>query len=122
MEKTECDSAYLEEVARAIDDTTLSCIDFDKLKQHLVVAADRLRSTTALAESQARLRDDYEKRIAGMIKAVAAVGRKRDGWEEAAALVDQLPTVTVDRLLEIYRRVSARFRDSFPGSFGLIRK
>ena len=83
--------------------------------------SDRLSVEAELVEQHARLRDDYEKRIGGMIKAVAAVDRKRDGWEEALALAEELPALSVEKLLKTYQRVAARIRDSFPGSFGINR-
>lgn len=122
MERTESDLAYLERIVAAIDDTELSCIDFDELKEQLQETANRLRVAVTLAGEHAKLREDYEKRIGGMIKAIAAVDRKRDAWEDAATLAGQLSEVDIDRLLELHRQIAARFRSHFPGSFGLLRK
>lgn len=118
MEKTNNDQAYLEDVARLIDDTTMAQLDFDELKMRLPDIGRKLSAVDELADEYALLRGDYEQRIAGMVKAIAAVDRKRDGWEEALGLVEQLPVLRSADLLATYRRIAARFRDCFPGSFG----
>ena len=95
-------------------------IDFDELRERLKLIGAQLAARDELAEGHALLRQDCEQRIAGMIKAIAAVDRKRDGWSEAIAQAEELPTLAPARLLETYRRVAARFRDCFPGSFGAL--
>lgn len=118
MENVKSEIAYLEGVVRLLDETSLARLDFDELRARLTGVCASLESHGQSAGNHALLRQDYEQRIAGMIKAVAAVDRKRDRWEEAAASVDELPTLTAGELIERYRRVAARFRDCFPGSFG----
>ena len=118
MEKNENDIDYLTEVVVLIDEATMARIDFDELKSRLASLHDRLEAQETLAPEYALLRDDCERRIAGMAKAIAAVDRKRDRMEEALALVEELPGLTSADLLQTYRRTAARFRDSFPGSFG----
>ena len=118
MEKNNDDIDYLKEAVRFFDEATLPQIDFDELKVRLSTACDRLTAQEELAAEHALLRDDCERRIAGMTKAIAAVDRKRDRMEEALALVDELPAFDSAQLLQTYRRVAARFRDCFPGSFG----
>lgn len=119
MEKSKNDIDYLEEVAGLIDDTTMSRLDFDEIKARLLSLRDGLAAQAELAGEHALLREEYEQRIAGMAKAIAAVDRKRNRMEEALALVEGLPVLTSAKLLETYRRVAARFRDCFPGSFGI---
>ncbi len=118
MEKNKNDINYLTEVAALIDEATVARIDFDELKSRLINLHGRLEAQETLAAEYALLRDDCERRIAGMAKAIAAVDRKRDRLEEALALVEELPGLTSVHLLQTYRRIAARFRDSFPGSFG----
>ena len=118
MEKNKSDTDYLAEMVTLIDEATLPQIDFDELKARLSAVGDRLTAQDELAAEYALLRDDCERRIAGMTKAIAAVDRKRERMEEALALIDELPALGSARLLQTYRRVTARFRDSFPGSFG----
>ena len=113
MERNDSDATYLNDVAGLIDEPTLTKIDFDDLTQRLTAIAARIRADGTLIDSHARLRDDYQIRIAGMIKAIAAVDRKRDGWAEALELVETLPSMSIDRLLQVQRRIATRFRNCF---------
>lgn len=94
-------------------------IDFDRLtawlREIVPVLSDAQKSTETLAP----LRQDYEGRIIGMVKAMAAVDRSGRGYEEAIASLEALPQLSGEELVVCYRRTSARFRDMFPTSFGL---
>ena len=118
MENVKDKIAYLEGVVQLLDDAGMTRIDFDELRERLQELSGVLAALETQAESHALIRQDCEQRIAGMIKAIAAVDRKRDGWNEAVALAEELPTLAPEQLLATYRRVAARFRDCFPGSFG----
>ena len=118
MENVKSEIAYLEGVVRLMDEAGMARIDFDELRERLQAIGVELAALDKLAEGHTLLRQDCEQRIAGMIKAIAAVDRKRDNWNEAVAQVEELPTLAPAKLLEAYRRVTARFRDCFPGSFG----
>jgi hypothetical protein len=118
LENVKGEIAYLEGVVRLMDEAGMARIDFDELRERLLAIGVGLAALDTLSEGHALLRQDCELRIAGMIKAIAAVDRKRDGWNEAVAQVEELPTLAPAKLLEAYRRVAARFRDCFPGSFG----
>ena len=118
MENTKSEIAYFEEVVGLLNEASLARLDFDELRDRLRGIGTTLGAANELTEGYTLLRQDVEQRIAGMIKAVAAVDRKRERWEEAAALIDDLASQTPARLLETHRRVAARFRDCFPGSFG----
>ena len=78
LEKNKDDIEYLSEVVTLIDEATLPRIDFDELKARLSKVHDLLAAREELAAEYALLRDDCERRIAGMTKAIAAVDRKRD--------------------------------------------
>ena len=72
------------------------------------------------AESELELlRSDYLNRIAGMVKAIAAVERSHDKATEAVAYLENLNVMSSGELIEEYRRTSARFRSAFPTTFGL---
>lgn len=65
------------------------------------------------------LRADYSNRIAGMVKAIAAVARSYDKAAEAVGYLEKLSDLSAAELIEEYRRTSARFRSAFPTTFGL---
>jgi hypothetical protein len=67
------------------------------------------------------LRHDYVGRLSGMLKAIAAVDRRHATGSEILAQLEALPGCSTEQLIEQYRRVSARFRDTFPASFGMVR-
>lgn len=72
------------------------------------------------AESELKLlRNDVINRIAGMVKAMAAVERGHNKAAEAVSYLEKLPEKGAAELIEEYRRTSARFRSAFPSSFGL---
>ena len=118
MKNNKNEIAYFEGIIGLLDESCLARLDFDELRTHLASTCVTLAALHDLTDGYALLRQDLEQRIGGMIKAVAAVDRRREQWKEAAALVEQLPDLTPARLLETHRRVAARFRDHFPGSFG----
>lgn len=100
-----------------LNDTDLSLLDFDTLRDRLATLVNELEHADRMSTDHALLRADYEQRLAGMIKAIAAVDRKRGGVEDALATVDRLTHLTASELIAEYRRVSAAFRDSFPTTF-----
>lgn len=106
--------------AAEIGPDSLSCIDFDKLRDTITRAAATLEESAAVSADLAALRSDYEARIAGMLKAISAVARTRSGREEAVDTALDLSSKSAIELLECYRRAAARFRDNFPSSFGLL--
>lgn len=112
---------YLASVSQALQDESVALIDFDELSRQLSVAKNLLRDAASNAKELAALRGDYIDRISGMAKAVAATENRREESEELLAVCSALESVPVAELLTHYRRVSAKFRDTFPASFGLLR-
>jgi hypothetical protein len=108
---------FIRHAVACLDDTHLALLDFDILRDHLTSLVDHLDQSEQASSQHALLRSDYEQRIAGMIKAIAAVDRKRGSVEDALARIDRLTTLTTSELIAEYRRVSAAFRDSFPTTF-----
>ncbi|MFQ6009010.1 MAG: hypothetical protein ACE5K8_08685 [Candidatus Zixiibacteriota bacterium] len=113
-------SAYAKELAESLTSDNISLIDFDRLRSWLLETASAFEEIVRLKEEVEHLRQDYIGRIAGMTKAIAAVNRHPDGWESALAFLETLPSLGAVELIEQYRVTSARFRDAFPTSFGLL--
>ncbi len=96
-----------------------SKINDDRLSQMIfsenvsLVRAEKAESELSL------LRADYSGRIAGMVKAIAAVERSNDKANEAVAYLEKLNDLNAAGLIEAYQRTSARFRSAFPTTFGL---
>ena len=108
-------------ILKSLSADEISMIDFDRLGADLGQIRDAMSSMTSAADELACLRQDYQQRISGMIKAVAAVDRKRDRSKDALEMIESLQELEAPELIRCYRTVSARFRDSFPASLGLLR-
>jgi hypothetical protein len=118
--ETTCND-YENELLESLDEQSISCIDFDRLREWLKLRSESSESIDAMRSDLSILREDYCARIGGMVKAVAAVDRERDRWTEACDLVERFPDMSIPELIDCYRRACARFRDHFPASFGLLR-
>ena len=119
MENHNKQSAYVKELVDSLTGDKVSFIDFDQLKEWLAEVAPILDKIDQLREEIGLLRLDYISRIGGMVKAIAAVNRHPDGWENALTYLENLPSLSAGELTEEYRKISARFRDAFPTSFGV---
>jgi hypothetical protein len=112
---------YLGSITQALAEESVSLIDFDELSRQLVVAQQAVSALSQCSKELELLRTDYVERISGMAKAVAAAENKKEESEEMLTVCMGLETASVTQLLTNYRRVSAKFRDTFPASFGLLR-
>ena len=112
--------AYINEVKGQIDAEAVSRLDFDRLKSTLDELAIFVETATPWRDELELLREDYIRRISGMEKAIAVVKRGSGHFEQALARIDSLKSLSAAELIEIYRCSQARFRDSFPASFGLV--
>ncbi len=91
----------------------------DRVKK-LFISEETAGQRAQRAESEfGLLRTDYLNRIAGMVKAIAAVERSHDKATEAVGYLENLNGMSAAELIEEYRRTSARFRSAFPTTFGL---
>jgi hypothetical protein len=98
---------------------TMGEIDFDSLELWLDEISPILSGCRKLTDELTLLRQDYEGRITGMVKALAAADRKGRSFEDALAEIDVLPRLSAHDLVACYRRTAARFRDTFPASYGI---
>jgi len=111
---------YAKELVSLLTEDNLAFIDFDRLRNWLGEIAPVLDEVVQLREEVELLRRDYIGRISGMMKAIAAVKRHPDGWETALTYIETLPSLSAAELIEHYHKTTARFRDAFPTSFGLL--
>jgi len=81
-----------------------------------------LKESGELKEQLHLYREDYISRIGGMVKAIAVAEKHPNRLEEAVAYLESLTKLSANDLIEQYRRISTRFRDAFPASFGLALK
>jgi len=110
------------EIIDALASESISRIDFDQLGSWLTEQRTLKSKLSAMRDELDVLRTDYLQRISGMVKAIAVAQRKGNSLESAMELIESLDRLSVDDLVECYRRVSARFRDTFPTSFAGLTK
>ena len=89
---------------RGPGETEPAPLDFDELKTCLVDLRRRLADLEDVGGELQVLRDDYQQRIAGMVKAIAAVDRRHDRTREATELVASLATMRAAELVACYHR------------------
>ncbi len=95
-------------------------IDFDKLIKLLANLKSKINSAIILEENHKILQTDYIARISGMLKAIAVVNHSREKNENILKLIESLSGLDALSLTGCYRKVSAKFREAFPTSFGLV--
>lgn len=122
MERKNKHYLYSEELLKRLDDEKLSEIDFDLLKEWLAEIMPVLKESAGLKEQLHLYREDCISRIGGMVKAIAVAEKHPDRLEEAITYVESLTELSANELINQYRKISAKFRDAFPASFGLALK
>jgi len=120
VERNEADLTYIAELHDALAAEAVTAIDFDRLRLWLEELAGALPDLFRAREESRLLREDYTLRISGMLKAIAVAESGQKPLADASELVDRMSVANVTELIDCYRRISARFRDTFPTSFGLI--
>jgi hypothetical protein len=101
----------------ALTEEHLTLIDFDQIAELLTEAEKSLTGQIALQDELSQLRQDYERRIAGMAKAIAVADRAQGTASQLVDLIDSLGDLSSRELVDCYHRVAARFRDMFPASY-----
>ncbi len=107
---------YLTELIEKLNEENLSEIDFDKLQIWLNNQEEHLAAVISLNVELESLRADYTARIGGMVKATAVADRRLGAVGEGVKLLDNINQLPSAELVSLYNKVSARFRDTFPGS------
>lgn len=102
-------------------DEKMAEVDFDKLREWLGQSSTALHRATRSTEELQLLRSDFIDRISGMRKAIAAVNKRSDRMDELLQYLEGLSKLSAGDLIRQYRVTSAKFRDCFPASFGLLR-
>ncbi len=107
-----------DELVSALSETDLSVLNLDELVSWIELARTELAELENIRTECTVLREDYIDRLSGMAKAIAAVRHSHDFSQETLEFVQQLPSMNATDLIANYRKMSARFRDSFPTSLG----
>jgi hypothetical protein len=108
------------ELVAQLAEESLVEINLDVIKKTLEQSVDAGSALKQLSEELSVLREDYISRIVGMTKALAVARQTEDALADATHLVEALPAMSAPQLVEQYRRTTAKFRDAFPASFGVL--
>lgn len=120
MGKTESLTEYLARFKTAFEENHPETIDLDnfliKIDEMITQLKEQHQSTAQLL----LLKNDYQTRIAGMLKAIAVAKGNEDQMKMALTEIEQLEQLTASALIECYKKVQLRFRTTFPASFGQL--
>lgn len=112
----------IKNVLESFNAENLPQIDFDKLKGTLAILLEELPNLYLSGDELSLLRKDYIERISGMVKAITAARQNREDLESTLEYIESLFGKKSEDLVKQYRIISARFRDTFPASFGLVKQ
>lgn len=118
MAKNKFDSQTVSTLIERIIGDDLHLIDFDEVSKELLHLCSALEQSEHYRNELNQLREDYQNRIAGMVKAITAVERKQNDTEDTIAYLENLVELSAAELIAEYRKTSARFRSAFPTTFG----
>lgn len=118
--KTKLSQEKINEVLEMLDDNNLAVLDLNLIKQTILNMKSSIESNETELEEFRLLRQDYIQRVSGMLKAIAALNRNKEETEEILNLIESFEQMPAEKLITIYRKVSAKFRNAFPTSFGII--
>ena len=122
MKKNNDNISDIKEILESLNAENLTQIDFDKLNGSLTLLLNELPELYQSANEYLHLKKDYIERISGMVKAITAARQNRDDLESTLEYLEGLAGKKSEDLIRQYRIISARFRDTFPASFGLVKQ
>ncbi len=122
MEKIERELREVESFLENLKNENLEVLNFDSLAENLLEIKNSLKTIATVSCQEKEFRTDYIRRIAGMLKAVAAVKNNFETGQEILDKMEALKAVSAEELIKQYKKTSAIFRDAFPASFGQIRQ
>ena len=117
MKITTDDKMALKSACGSLERDAVETIDFDGLGELLGRLHDGLESDKNLVGELNLIKDDYRKRIVGMLKAIIVCRPDEDDIRTAARLAGEIGDIDTGELVRLYPRVAARFRRCFSGSF-----
>jgi len=121
MINEDLDLKQVEQVRKSLHDESIELINFDQLNEILNQTAALAECNHKTSKELTILKDDYRKRIIGMLKAVLACREDVEISELAARLSDSDNDIHSSELMRLYSRTAASFRSRFPASFRYVK-
>jgi hypothetical protein len=117
MKENYPDMTLMKNALQNISDESVEFLDFDLLYSALDKSLAQLEKYSSIASELELLKNDYRKRILGMLKANIALKSDDTDKTLAARLGDSANDFSSAELVKIYAGVASRFRNNFPASF-----
>jgi len=126
MKITNEDKAALKKVCESLAEDAVELIDFDMMHDLLVRLHDGVAGDLDMSGELELLKNDYRRRILGMLRAIDACGVDQSDISSTNRLAGDIGDIGSEELIQLHRRVGARFRSCFPASFrqteGVLRR
>lgn len=120
MGKNETTAEFLVRLKTAFDETSPEAIDMDSFLARLDELISIINHNEKISTELSQLREDYQNRITGMLKAMAVAKNNDDEMRLVLDEIEELEKMPASLLLAKYKKVQTRFRVSFPASFGQL--
>ena len=120
MKAVAIDKEAIKSIGKALECEATELIDFDLLRKVLedlpaiVEAGEKLQSELDF------IKEEYRRRIVGMLKANMVCKPEADDMEMAARVSGDISRIDASDLVILYARAAARFRANFPMSFKYV--
>jgi hypothetical protein len=120
LEKIDNHKSYIKDLKQKLSGEKLEELDFDRLVVWLDEISQSIDNSNKLETEYNTLRDDISARISGMLKAISAVGKNNKKMKDNLLTIESLNNKNSQELLHEYQKTLAKFKDSFPASFGYL--
>ena len=120
MNSTAIDKETIESVGKALECEATELIDFDLLRKVLGDLSMIMEARDKLLGELDFIKEEYRRRIVGMLKANMACKSEADDMEMAGRVSGDISRIDASELVKLYARAAARFRANFPSSFKYV--
>ncbi|UCD94061.1 MAG: hypothetical protein JSU69_09865 [Candidatus Zixiibacteriota bacterium] len=120
MKAAAIDKETIESVGKALESEATELIDFDLLRKVLGDLSTIMEARDRLQGELDFIKEEYRRRIVGMLKANMACKSEADDMEMAARVSGDISRIEAPELIKLYARAAARFRANFPSSFKYV--
>jgi len=110
----------LEDCLEHLRAESVELIDFDALHEQLRESLKNRESVSAITSELEELKEEYRRRILGMLKANLACRDNDEESDLAVRLTSGEECFSSGQLIGMYHRTACRFRNNFPSTFRYV--
>jgi hypothetical protein len=111
---------FLKDILGNLESERVELLDFDRLQDILQEFRSEVQELKAIRSELKILKEDYRRRLSGMLKALLVCRYDAYETELAAKLADEPGDLSAEDLIRLYNNTAARFRQKFPSSFKYV--